>query len=119
MPDTAIFDTLRGILGEEDNLDARDFRDWLNRIETKIDGHIAVQAQQGERLAKLEEKATAAHRRLDEAIPSLKGPGRPAWLAISLAIITALSAVAVASISANKSDKQEKRMDEIKKEPTK
>lgn len=65
--DTAIFlrSALRDIV-EDGEVDAHDFRDWLNRIETKLDTQNTTMSAHGERLAKVEAKATAAHKRLDE-----------------------------------------------------
>ena len=116
MPDTVITNALRGILNEEDdNVDAQDLKDWLGRIETALSHQGTRQQEQGERIAKVEEKATAAHRRMDESLRALKGPGRPAWVMIVLAMIGAASAIAVSYVSARASQKTETKIDELHK----
>lgn len=97
MPDTVFTRAVRGIINEEeDNVDAQDLRDWLKRIEKKLDDLGVTQSVQGERIAKVEEKSSAAHRRLDEAVRTLRGPGKPAWVGIIVAMITATAAIVVA-----------------------
>jgi hypothetical protein len=117
MPDTVIMDTLKEFLeeGECSFMNAKDFKDWLERVEKKIDNQVATQFSHVERIAKLEEKATAAHRRIDEAFTGLKGPGKPAWLAIVLAIIAAVASMGVAAVSARTSAKTEEKIDALKK----
>lgn len=112
MPDTAIFGALRGILNEEeDNVTAQELKEWLSRVEGKLDGQNTVMSAHGERIAKLEEKATAAHRRVDEIVPKLrsaKGPGLSGWAAIILALGTAIAGCIAAYHGEKTADKQPK-----------
>ncbi len=112
--DTVIMKALRGIV-EDGTMDPQDFKDWLNRIESALMRQGEAQGRQGERIAKVEEKASAAHRRLDEAVRTLKGPGKPAWVGIILAVIAAMSAVGVAWVSSRTADKASDKVDAMQK----
>lgn len=60
----------------------------LERIDGKLDAIRADAVDHIERIAKVEEKATAAHRRLDEmrdAKPARSSMGWKEWLAFALA----------------------------------
>lgn len=95
MPDTRILAAWQSQLSAA-------FSSMENRLEiisAKIDGVRSDFGTHGERLAKLEEKATAAHRRIDEANEELGGPGKGGWTAIIVAFLTAVASVVVAIFS--------------------
>jgi len=95
MADTVIVDALRGIV-EDGTVDPQDFKDWLCRIETALIKQGDLQMKHAVDMARIEAKANSAHKRLDEAVAHLKGPGKAGWASIIIALITAGGAVAIA-----------------------
>lgn len=93
MPDTAIFAALKGIV-EDDEVDTQSFKEWLLRIESKIDSHHAEMTSVDKRVVKVEADLNGLGQRIDDArveIRDASGPGKAGWAGIIIAGITGLA----------------------------
>lgn len=106
MPDTAIFDALTGILHGEENVDSKEFKDWLEKIERKLDDAIKDGTAVDKRLVKVEADLNGLGQRIDAARVEIRdvaakadassGPGLKGWAAIISAVALGIASIIAA-----------------------
>lgn len=116
MPDTAIFAALSGIVEEGESVDTQGFKDWLVRIEGKIDSHHSEMNAVDKRVVKVEADLNGLGQRIDSTRVEIRdvqaeakkqaedssGPGKAGWAGILIAAITAAGAACVAYFTRGK-----------------
>lgn len=106
MSDTAIFDALSGILEEGETVDTQGFKEWLIRIEGKIDKHHEEMNSVDKRVVKCEADLNGLGQRIDAArieirdvkiaADSSAGPGLKGWAAIISALALGIASIIAA-----------------------
>lgn len=105
-PDTAIFDALSSIIEEGETVDTQGFKEWLIRIEGKIDKHHEEMNSVDKRVVKCEADLNGIGQRIDSArveihdvkvaAEAASGPGIKGWAAIISAVALGIASIIAA-----------------------